>query len=59
MHLGIDLVLRVGFFSYAIFALYLAFIPPETAEKAILAVRDRLGRARGTSRDSQVGPERV
>ncbi len=34
--------MRVGFFSYAIFAAYLAFVPPETASKAILAVRDRV-----------------
>ena len=42
LHLGIEYSIRVGFFSAAIFACYLAFIPPETASKAILAVRDRL-----------------
>ena len=52
LHLGIDYSLRVGFFSYAIFAAYTAFIPPETAERAILAVRDRL-------RVSRFVPDRV
>jgi hypothetical protein len=28
-HVGIDLTVRVGFFSYAMLVLYLAFIPPE------------------------------
>lgn len=42
LHAGIDYSIRVGFFSYAIFAAYLAFVPPETANRAILAVRDRV-----------------
>lgn len=42
LHLGIDYSIRVGFFSFAIFACYLAFITPEAASRAILAVRDRL-----------------
>lgn len=42
LHAGIDYSIRVGFFSYAIFACYVAFIPPETASRAILATRDRL-----------------
>ena len=41
LHIGIDLTLRVGFFSYAIFVLYIAFLPPETVSKLILNVRDR------------------
>lgn len=41
LHLGIDYSIRVGFFSYAIFACYLAFVPPETASRLILRVRDR------------------
>jgi hypothetical protein len=41
LHLGIDYAVRVGFFSYAVFVLYVAFIPPETARSFILATRDR------------------
>lgn len=46
LHLGIEYSMRVGFFGFAIFACYLAFIPPETARSVILWVRDRLGAAR-------------
>ena len=42
MHLGVDLGLRVGFFSYAMFVLYLSFLPPERTSAVILAIRDRL-----------------
>jgi len=41
LHLGIDYAIRVGFFGFAIFTCYLAFIPPEKATGAILRVRDR------------------
>jgi hypothetical protein len=40
-HLGIDLWLDVGFFSWAMFAAYLAFLPPEVADRVV----DRLRRA--------------
>ena len=43
-HVGIDLTLRIGFFSVAILVAYLAFTSPETATKAILRVRDVLDR---------------
>jgi Vitamin K-dependent gamma-carboxylase len=43
LHVGIDLALRVGFFSYAVFVLYLAFLSPERACQGVLALRDRLG----------------
>jgi len=46
MHLGIDYTLRVGFFSYAMFAAYLSFVPPETASAWILRARDALARIR-------------
>lgn len=42
LHIGIDLFLRIGFFSYAIFVLYIAFVPPETVTKLLLQARDRL-----------------
>ena len=44
LHLGIDYSVRVGFFSYAVLAAYVAFIPPDTARSLILATRDRLSR---------------
>jgi uncharacterized membrane protein YphA (DoxX/SURF4 family) len=40
LHLGIDYSVRVGFFSWAIFVAYVAFIPPDRARSFILAVRD-------------------
>ena len=33
LHLGIDYAIRVGFFSYAVLVLYIAFIPPETMDR--------------------------
>lgn len=42
LHLGIDLTLRVGFFSYAMLTLYIAFLPPEVVSRRLLALRDRL-----------------
>jgi uncharacterized membrane protein YphA (DoxX/SURF4 family) len=44
LHLGIDYGVRVGFFSWAVLAAYVAFIPPDTARSLILSTRDRLGR---------------
>jgi hypothetical protein len=41
LHLGIDYSIRVGFFSLAMFVLYLAFVPPDTATRLVHAVRDR------------------
>jgi hypothetical protein len=45
LHLGIDYAIRVGFFSYGILVLYIAFIPPETLERWILAAREKWGRS--------------
>lgn len=36
LHLGIDLTLRVGFFSYGLFVLYLAFLPPAAASARLV-----------------------
>jgi len=44
LHLGIDYTTRVGFFSYAVIALYLAFVPPERIEQLAAAIRGRLAR---------------
>jgi Vitamin K-dependent gamma-carboxylase len=45
MHLAIGYSIRVGFFTSGVLAAYLAFVSPETARKAILAVRDRLAKS--------------
>lgn len=42
LHLLIDYRIRVGFFSYGVFVLYLAFIPPETMDRWLYAFRERL-----------------
>jgi hypothetical protein len=41
LHLSIDASLMIGFFSLAMLAAYLSFVPPETATRVVLAVRDR------------------
>lgn len=43
LHLGIELTLDVGFFSLAMFVLYLAFVSPPASERFIRAVATRLG----------------
>ena len=53
-HLLIDYRLRVGFFSYAVFVLYLAFIPPDVMDRWLLGLRDRFRRRRARSR---AGPD--
>jgi uncharacterized membrane protein YphA (DoxX/SURF4 family) len=55
MHLSIDLMLRIGFFSFAVFVAYLAFVPPERAEQVIEGVRTRARRQRAsTGRESRI-----
>src|SRR5207249_2816840 len=44
LHLAIAYSIRVGFFTLAMFVLYIAFVPDDTAARLILAVRDRLRR---------------
>ena len=46
LHLSIEVSILVGFFSLAMLAAYLAFVPPETAARRALAARDLLGRLR-------------
>lgn len=41
LHLGIELTMRLGFFSMAVFVSYLAFVPPETMSRFVLKARDR------------------
>jgi HTTM domain len=42
LHLGIDMTLRIGFFSAAILTAYIVFVSPAAAAAAVLAVRDRV-----------------
>jgi len=42
LHLGIDMTLRIGFFSAAILTAYIVFVSPAAAAGAVLAVRDRV-----------------
>jgi uncharacterized membrane protein YphA (DoxX/SURF4 family) len=48
LHLSIDLTLRTGFFSWIVLASYVAFVPPETAERILRRFRRQ--------RYSTVGP---
>lgn len=60
LHVGIALSVQIGFFTMAILVSYLAFIPPETAERWIGVVRrrrDRSGRA-VTRKAAPAGVER-
>jgi hypothetical protein len=50
LHLGIEYSILVGFFSVTMLTVYLAFVPPDTASRLVLRVRDRLTRA-ARSRD--------
>ena len=49
LHLFIDATLTAGLFSAAMLTAYIAFVPPETATRLILATRDRILRRRGRS----------
>jgi hypothetical protein len=46
LHVGIDYALRVGFFGYGVYVLYLSFLSPDWLEQRILALRDRLAAGR-------------
>jgi Vitamin K-dependent gamma-carboxylase len=67
LHLGIDLTIRVGFFSYALFVLYLAFVPPETGSRLLRSVRrwfadlapSRIATLRTSAGRVQLGPGRT
>lgn len=50
MHLSIEIFIMIGFFSMAIWCLYLVFLPPEGTERAVLALRDRWRARRGPNR---------
>ncbi|MGV0795209.1 HTTM domain-containing protein [Mycolicibacterium sp. XJ1819] len=61
LHAGISLTLEVGFFSFAMFILYLAFIPPERAEAIATGAQRRLAAltARLLRRDAEVVDDEV
>jgi hypothetical protein len=59
LHLSIDFWVLVGFFSYAMFCGYIAFTPPETASRAILATRDQVKRIRGSAAIRRSQPAEV
>jgi hypothetical protein len=40
MHIGIDLSLLVGFFSFAMIVCYITFIPADTARRRVIATRE-------------------
>lgn len=45
LHLSIEVTMRVGFFSLAIFLYYVAFLPPDTMSARLLALRDWMRRS--------------
>lgn len=45
MHLMIEATIEVGFFGFAIFVVYLAFVPADTMSTLLLRLRARLGRS--------------
>ena len=55
-HLGIDLAFDVGFFTPALFISYLAFLPPETADRVVAWIDSRLRRVR-RSPTPELAPE--
>lgn len=56
-HLAIDYSLRVGFFSYGMLVLYLAFVPPETMDRLVARLAHRLRRGRAPSEAEELGED--
>jgi hypothetical protein len=52
LHLGIDYSILIGFFSFAMFVGYLAFLRPENASRYLLKARDKV-RVRVTARPAR------
>lgn len=55
-HLGIDVVFDVGFFSYAMIVGYLAFLPPDTADRWIAWLEAHLPRLARRQPDADPNP---
>jgi hypothetical protein len=58
MHVGIDLFILVGFFSFAMIVSYIAFISPQAASRRIIALRDRFIEGRVSGRHRLATPRR-
>ncbi|MEJ2870913.1 HTTM domain-containing protein [Actinomycetospora sp. OC33-EN08] len=56
LHLGIEVFIMVGFFSIAMWVLYLVFLSPEWTERTVLRLRDRW-RARRAAKPSAAPAE--
>ena len=54
MHVGIDLSILVGFFSFAMIVAYIVFVPAETASRRITDLRDRFVRRMGGTAGTRV-----
>ena len=64
MHSTIMVTIGVGFFTPAMFVLYLAFVPPDTVRRLPATIRRRIAAARSASPlrhrlDDHVPPERI
>lgn len=58
LHIGIEYTMAVGFFSTVAVSLYLAFVPPDTAERWIGRLRGRFAPS-STSAGTSAGPAPV
>lgn len=56
MHLGIDLTLLVGWFSFAVLTAYLAFVPGETLRRVVTRVGSRVRPASARPQDVAITP---
>ncbi len=56
-HLAIDYALRVGFFSYGMLVLYVAFVPPETMDRLVQRVAHRIRRSPVAPEPSETADE--
>jgi hypothetical protein len=52
LHLGIDLTIRVGFFSLALFVMYLIWLPPDWPKRYLPALREWLAGRRLRPREA-------
>jgi hypothetical protein len=57
LHLSIELTLRVGFFSWAVLVMYIAFVPPETMSRWLLKRRDEISAWRFRRQETAIAEE--
>ena len=55
MHLAIEVTLVIGFFTLAVLAAYVAWVPADTMSHVVLRTRDRQRSWREARRDSKIG----